>query len=90
VVRFRTTSASTDNNQMDISVFDTNGSPVTITGDSTDFASTGWATTTLNFGGSPTWTAGQEFLIKFKLHAKDNFQMQLGSVRLKYVDLPTE
>jgi len=90
VVRFRSTSASTADNQMDISVFDTNGSPVTITGDSTDFASTGWATTTLNFGGSPTWTAGQEFLIKFKLHAKDNFQMQLGSVRLKYVDLPRE
>ncbi|OGG54052.1 hypothetical protein A3D11_01075 [Candidatus Peribacteria bacterium RIFCSPHIGHO2_02_FULL_49_16] len=86
VVNYRSTSASSDDNQMDISVFDTNGSPVTITGDSTNFASTSWATTTLNFGGSPTWTAGQDFLIKFIMHAKDDKQMHLGGVTIKYVD----
>jgi len=86
VVKYRSTSASSDDNQMDISLFDTNGSPVTITGDSTDFASTSWATTTLNFGGSPTWTPGQDFLMKFKMHAKDDKQMHLGGITLKYVD----
>jgi hypothetical protein len=72
---------------LDISVFDTNGSPVTLTGGSTDLANTSWSTTTLNFGGTPTWTAGQDFLVKFKFSAKDNFQMHLGDVKLTYVEL---
>jgi len=90
-VSYRSTSADTANNKMDISVFDTSGVPVTLVGSSTDLASTSWAVTTLNFGGSPpTWTPGQDFLIKLKLYARSDFQMHTGDLTLKYVDLPAE
>ncbi len=86
-IAYRTTSASALNNKMDISVFDTNGSPVTLSGSSTGLASTSWATTQLEFTGTPTWTPGQDFLIKFKLYAKDAYQMQLGGLKLQYREL---
>lgn len=89
-VRYRSTSASTDDNQLDISVFDTNGTPVSLSGSSQDLANTSWATTTLNFSGSPTWTAGQDILIKFTMFSKDNEQMQLGKLRLEFIEFQQE
>lgn len=86
-VSYRTTSADAANSKVDVSVFDTNGTPVTLGGSATGLASTSWGTSALTFGGAPTWTAGQEFLVKFKLHAKDNFQSHVGSMKLKYVRL---
>lgn len=86
-VSYRTTSADTANSKVDVSVFDTNGTPVSLGGSATGLASTSWGTSALTFSGAPTWTAGQEFLVKFKLHAKDNFQSHVGSMKLKYVRL---
>lgn len=83
-VAYRTTSADVANSKLDISLFDTNGSPVTLAGGATGLASTSWATANLTYGGTPTWTAGQEFLIKVKFYAKGDFQAHLGSIRLKY------
>ncbi len=84
---YRTTSADATNSKIDVSVFDTNGTPVTLGGSATGLASTSWATTALTFDNGATWTAGQEFLVKFKLYAKDNFQAHVGSVKLNYVRL---
>lgn len=86
-IHYRTTSANAADNKLDITVFDTNGSPVTLAGTSTDLASTSWAITTLNFSGNPTWTPGQPFLVKIKVHAKDNFQAHVGAIELLYNDL---
>jgi transposase len=86
-IAYRSTSAAATDNRLDISVFDTNGTPVTLSGSSTALASTAWATTQLEFTGTPTWTVGQEFLIKFKLSAKDNYQMHLGGFKLQYREL---
>ena len=61
--------------------------PVSLGGSATGLASTSWGTSTLTFSGAPTWTAGQEFLVKFKLHAKDSYQAHVGSMKLKYVRL---
>lgn len=89
-VSYRSTSASTANNFMDVSVFDTNGSPVSLTGSSSSLASTSWATANIGFGGSPTWTPGQDLLIKLKLSAKGDFQMHTGDMILDFVELPTQ
>jgi len=86
-VSYRTTSADAANSKVDVSVFDTNGTPVSLGGSATGLASTSWGTSALTFAGAPTWTAGQEFLVKFKLHTKDNYQSHVGSIKLKYVRL---
>ncbi len=89
-VFYRSTSSSTSDNQLDISVFDTNGSPVTLTGSPSDLASISWASTDIGFSGTPTWTPGSDFVIKFKLHSKSQYQMQLGETQLEYVTLLKE
>ncbi len=86
-VSYRSTSADTANNKMDISLFDTNGTPVTLSGSTTDLANTSWTTSGIEYSGTPTWTAGQDFLVKFKLYAKDDYQMQLGTVRFDFREL---
>jgi hypothetical protein len=87
-VMYRTTGADSADNQLDISVFDTNGNPVTLSGASADLVNTSWTTSDIEFSGSPTWTAGQDFLIRFKVHARNAFQMHLSDVILEYVALP--
>lgn len=89
-VSYRSTSADTAQNKLDVTVYDTNGQPVTLSGATTSLASTSWATTQVEFLGTPTWTSGQQFLIRFKLSAKDNFQIHLGDLTLRYVDLLSE
>ncbi len=86
-VSYRTTSADVTNSKVDVSLFDTNGTPVALGGSATGLASTSWGTSALTFDTGATWTAGQEFLIKFKLYAKDNYQAHIGSMKLKYVRL---
>ncbi len=86
-IYYRTTSSSNTNNKIDITVFDTNGTPVGLTGGATNLVSTAWTSTTLDFSGSPTWTAGQSMVIKIKTSAKDSFQAHIGAVELNYDDL---
>ena len=93
-ITFRTTSADSAENQVDISVLDTNGSPVTLSGSSLssgqNLVNTSWTTEEIEFTGSPTWTAGQNFEIRFKVHARNNFQMHIADLTLEYVELPSE
>ncbi len=86
-VAYRTTSADPANSKVDVSIFDTNGSPVALGGSATGLASTSWGTASLTYDAGATWTAGSEFLVKVKLYSKDNFQAHLGSLKLKYVRL---
>jgi hypothetical protein len=89
IVFYRSTSADNTNNKLDISVFDTNGVPVALSGSTTGLASTSWASTNIEYTGAPpTWTAGQDFLVKFKLSAKSTFQMHLGSFKIQYDRVP--
>lgn len=84
---YRTTTADSADNQVDISVTDTAGSAVTLGGSATDLASTSWTTTNLTFSGTPTWTAGQEFLIRVKLSANDSNTADIAALKLSYVRL---
>ena len=85
-VTYRTTSGGSLDNKMDITVLDTGGSSVTLSGSTTDLVNTSWTTTTIDFQGSPTWTTEQDFLITFKMYAKSDYEMHLGALKLKYVE----
>jgi hypothetical protein len=86
-VEYRSTSANSTENKLDISIYDTNGSPVTLSGPTTNLASIAWAQTPIEFLGNPTWTPGGEFLIKLHVSAKSSNQMHLGSLKLHYTAL---
>lgn len=83
---YKSLSPSTTNNKLDVNVFDTNGSQVTLSGSSVNLVNTAWTTAQLEFSGSgsPTWTPGQDFLVRFRMYAKDVGAMQLGDFSLKY------
>ncbi len=91
---YRSTSADANDNQLDIAVFDTNGSPVSLSGSSLsagqNLVGTSWATEQIEWTGTPTWTAGQDFLIKLKVQAKNDKQMHVGDLIWQYTELPSE
>ncbi|MBP7114592.1 MAG: hypothetical protein KBA40_04000, partial [Candidatus Peribacteraceae bacterium] len=89
-LNYRTTSANTADNTLNIQVYDTNGVPVTLSGSTTNLASTSWSTAQVEFTGSSTWTAGEDMLIRVKFSAKDEYQAQLGELKLERVDLVGE
>lgn len=85
--QYRSTSAATTDNKLDIQVYDTAGVPVSLSGSVSNLAGTAWATTEAEFTGSPTWTAGEDMLIRLKVSAKSDFQMHLGNIKLQFVEL---
>lgn len=93
-IKYRTTSASADDSQLDISVFDTNGSPVSLSGSGLssgqNLVNTSWITEQIEWTGTPTWTAGQDFLVRLKLQARSDKQIHVGDLILEYVELPSE
>ena len=87
---YRTTAASSALNKLDLQIYDTNGTPVTLSGSITNLAATSWSTAQVEFTGTPTWTAGQDMLLRIKFSAKDAYQAHLGSLKLQHVDLLRE
>lgn len=84
---YRTTSGSLSYAKADIEVYDTAGLPVTLSGNFENLTNTDWTTANVEFSGSPAWTAGSGFLIKIRASAKDNQQVQLGHLKLRYTEL---
>ncbi len=90
VVEYKSDSADSADNKLDITFYDTSGTQVTLSGSTTSLASTSWGTTNIEFGGNPTWTAGQDVVMVLKLSSKDNNKMNTGYVKFKYVVVPSE
>lgn len=84
---YRSTSAVAANNKLDIQIYDTNGVPVTLSGSVSNLSGTSWATSQVEFTGNPTWTVGQDMLMRLKLSAKDAYQMHIGSLKMNFVEL---
>jgi len=80
---YKTDTASTTDNQLDISVEDTAGNPVTVIG-GTALTSTTFTTTPITFGGVPTFTPGQQFTVKIKLSAKNTGAAYAGRFTFNY------
>lgn len=86
-VTYRSTTASAADNKLDIAVYDTAGNAVTLSGSTTSLANTSWTTSQMEFTGSPTFTAGQDFLVKFTVSSKENNAIHLGEATLLYREL---
>jgi hypothetical protein len=82
-LQYRSTSADSADNTLAVQLYDTNGTPVTLT-DATDLAATTWTETDMRMGGSPVWTPGQECMIRLHLSARNDNQMQLGDLKLQF------
>jgi hypothetical protein len=85
VVTYKSDSANQADNKLDISMFDTNGNPVTLIGNTTGLASTSWASTNLAYADSPQWTNGSGALIRMHLSAKNTGGMCVGTISAKYI-----
>ena len=83
-VDYRSTNASSTVTKLDIEVYDTAGALVTLVGSTGSLASTTWATTTLNFAGTPTWTPGEHLTVKYRVFAENDEQMQIGNSRFSF------
>ncbi|MEQ1849242.1 MAG: hypothetical protein ABL890_01490 [Candidatus Peribacteraceae bacterium] len=84
---YRSTSAASANNALAVTIYDTNGVPVSLSGSTSNLANTSWTEQGIEFTGSPTWTAGSDMVIKLTTSAKDNFQIHLGGLKLQYTTL---
>ncbi|MCA9370805.1 MAG: hypothetical protein KC680_02485 [Candidatus Peregrinibacteria bacterium] len=89
-IRYRTTSAADTSAKLDIEVYDTAGNQVTLGGSYSALNSTEWTTADITFSGTPTWNTGSGFLIKVRPFAKDSEKVQIGHLKLRYVELPRE
>lgn len=89
-LEYRTTNASNAANKVDIQVYDTNGVPVTLSGAVSNLANTSWTTSGIDLANGGTWTPGQDFLIRIRASAKDNFQVHIGNLKMQYVELRRE
>ena len=84
-VSYRTETGDAADNQIDISLKDTAGNAVTLSGDNADLKSTDWADAAVTFEGSPTWSAGGDILIVLKVHSKDEHGAHVGKVVLNFM-----
>ncbi len=84
---YRTSSSDSAVSKADIEVYDTAGNAVTLGGTSTNLTSTSWTSTSLTFSGSPAWTAGQTFIMKIRLSAKNAATVHIGDLELSTVEL---
>jgi hypothetical protein len=80
---YHTENGNTANNKIDVSVEDTNGTAVSLTGGSS-LASAEWTTADITFNGSPTFTAGQAITIKIKQSALTGGAAYSGKLSINY------
>jgi len=81
---YKSDSASSLDNKADIYIYDSTGSAVTLTGTSTDLAGTSWSSTSIGYGGAPTFTAGETFMIVIRLHSRNGNEMDIGEISLNF------
>ncbi len=83
---YRTSSPGVSDNKAEIQVYDTTAAAVTLSGAVTNLTSLSWTTTHVEFGGSPVWTAGSEFMIRIRVFARNNARMEIGDLKLDYTN----
>lgn len=81
---YRSDSANATDNKADIYIYDSSGAPVTLTGTSSNLASTTWSSTSIGYSGTPTFTAGETFMIVIRVHSRNSNEMHLGEISLHF------
>jgi cysteine-rich repeat protein len=80
---YQTSDAVVATNDLDITLFDTTGTAVALTG-GTDLASASWSTAGITTGGAPTFTAGGEITLRIKLSSIGGGFARAGTLRMNY------
>lgn len=80
---YRTGTALAADNQVDMVIEDTAGTAIALTG-ATGLTSATFATTSVTFGGAPTFTAGSPMTIKIKMTAKNTGSADIARLKLNY------
>lgn len=83
---YRTLTGLTADNQLDLTIEDSNGNPVALTG-ATGLANSSWTTANISFVGAPVWTAGTPITIKIKMSATSAGAAYAGNLTLNYAGL---
>jgi hypothetical protein len=81
--KYKTDTANTADNVLDVSVLDTSGSSVTLSGGA-NLANTSWTTANITYSGTPTWTAGDWMTVQIKLSATNAGGAEAGTLILNY------
>jgi cysteine-rich repeat protein len=82
-VLYQTSNILTTISKLDVTLYDTTGTAVTLTG-AADLANTAWTTQNITFGGSPTFTAGEVITLVIKLSATDAGYTRVSDVIFNY------
>lgn len=82
-VLYRTSDGVTTTNRLDVALYDTTGTAVTLGGGSA-LASATWATENITFGGGPTFTAGDAITLVIKLSATSAGYARVSDVIFNY------
>ena len=83
-LHYRTDDADVADAQIDVIVLDTANAAVTTSG-ATDLNSTTWATASITFSGTPTFSAGQRITIAMKLQARKDGGGGGGAARSAFI-----
>jgi len=85
-IYLKTATTNTADNQIDVSMFDTANTSVSLTGASDLHSTTAdtWIENSITFGGAPTWLAGDFVTIKLKLQACSNNKAYVSEIKLNY------
>ena len=83
---YRTDTANAANNRLDLTVEDTNGAAIPLTGAS-PLNSTTFATANVTFGGGPTFIAGNAITVRIKMSATNLGAAYASTLRLNYVSI---
>jgi hypothetical protein len=85
-VLYRTETADAADNVVGVSLLDTGGNAVTLSGSAIGLVNTSWSTTALEYEGTPLWTSGGEILLRLHLSARTGGGAYVGTVNLRYIE----
>ena len=82
-VLYRTSDGVLTTNQIDIALYDTTGTAVTLTG-AANLANAAWTTSSITFGGTPTFTAGDVVTLVIKPQTTNTGYARVSDVIFNY------
>lgn len=82
-VDYNTSDGVTGTNKLDVLLYDTAGTAVSLTGGGS-LANASWTTANITFGGSPTFTAGSTITLHLRLSAKSSGWTRVSTIVLSY------
>ncbi len=80
---YRSNDGVAANNQIDVTLYDSNGDAVTLVG-GTDLANASWTTENITFGGAPVFNAGENITLKLTLSTINTHFARVADIIFNY------